>query len=146
MPCSTGTGWQELPKLKYLHAPAWGPWSGSLQEVTNSLLHSLCLCSQHKLRVKKTWQKKTHKNTRLHMHLHFDSTVILMSNWLLTHVMFCRECNASEHFQMPVMLVHLLCLIKFMDYDKSGLMHLPNKILIEVTFAARAILVAWATI
>lgn len=48
----------------------------------------------------------------------------------------------SEHFQVPVMLVHLLCLIKFMDYDKSGLMHLPNKILIEVTFAARAILVA----
>lgn len=28
---------------------------------------------------------------------------------------------------MPVVLMCFLCLIKFMDYDESGLMHLPKK-------------------
>lgn len=47
---------------------------------------------------------------------------------------------------MPVALMHFLCLIEFLDYDESGLMHWPKTIkkpnkTIEVNSAARASLV-----
>lgn len=42
---------------------------------------------------------------------------------------------------MPVVLMRLPCLIKFMDHDESGLMHLQKKKSVEVNSAARASLV-----
>lgn len=48
---------------------------------------------------------------------------------------------------MPVIITHFLCLITFMDYDESGLMHLPEKkSSTEVNSAARAALVTRAAV
>lgn len=58
--------------------------------------------------------------------------------------MFC-VCNTPEDSsQMSVVLMHFMCLIKFMDNYESGLRHLPERKKIETGSAARGRLVAEA--